>query len=511
LSKSVEELLKQLEIRSSQRKLYTYRPYGHPDTLSPDGDLWKRMAALPPEDKWIEWSNKPWQLDFHNGGKDHKERMCKTGNREGKTRCAGAETAIHMTGDYPDYWKGRKFDKPVLVWTGSPTNETSRDIVQKELLGGTSPMELGTGLIPKERIIGKPRMRQAGVSDVVDVFKVRHTSGGVSTCIMKTYEQGWRKWQGTEPHVIWMDEEPEDNELQGKIYSEARTRIITSNGIIMLTFTPLLGNTALVTRFTDDESGKKLIIEATWDDVPHLNDYKRLDALDGYESWEIDSRTKGVPMMGEGRIFTVHEDDIKIEPFEIPAHFTRINGIDFGLDHPFACSKIAIDRDNDIIYVYDTYRKKGELNMAFHAEKIRQPHPWIPVSWPHDGAKRSPSMSGKETRTLKKILEDLHVNMLRHSAAYDKNSLGPQPVWPIIETMTDRERSGRLRVFSTCYDYLEERRNYHMKNNKIVDKRDDILKATFYAVMMINKAKTYSSSKPRKTKSPNRPILSMRL
>ena len=117
---------------------------------------------------------------------------------------------MHLTGEYPSWWTGRRFDKPVLWWTGSPTTETSRDIVQKALLGGTDKENLGTGYIPGEFIVGRPRMRQAGVSDVVDQMKVRHVpSGGVSTLQLRTYEQGWRKWQGTAPNGVWMDEEPD--------------------------------------------------------------------------------------------------------------------------------------------------------------------------------------------------------------------------------------------------------------------------------------------------------------
>jgi phage terminase large subunit-like protein len=491
------ELYEQLAERIAQRKMFKFRPYGHPDTLCPDGKLWKKMAALKDEDKWVEWSNKPWQLDFINGGATYQERMLKTGNREGKTLTAAAETAIHMTGLYPDYWDGKRFDdeKNLLVWTGSPTNETSRDIIQKELLGGTSNELLGTGLIPKESLKGRPKLKQAGCSDVVDLFKVKRKNGGVATCIMKSYIQGWRKWQGTAPHVVWMDEEPDDNEAEGKIYSEARTRIITSNGILMVTFTPLLGNTALVTRFTDDESGKKLIIEATWDDVPHLNEKKKADAMDGYQSWEIDSRTKGVPMLGEGRIFITPEDSVICDPFEIPSYYTRINGIDFGLDHPFACVKIAIDRDRDIVYVYDDYRKKNEINMAIHATKIKEPHSWIPVSWPHDGAKRNASHNGKETHTLKQKLSVNGVNMLSKSARYNNAAGGAQPTWPIIEEIQERERSGRLKVFSNCRSYLEERRNYHTKDGKIVRVRDDVLSAGFYAVMMLRYARTFKGRK----------------
>ena len=44
--------------------------------------------------------------------------------------------------------------------------------------------------------------------------------------------------------------------------------------------------------------------------------------------------------------------------------------------------------------------------------------------------------------------------------------------------------TGRFRVFEHNTDWLEEYRGFHRKNGKIVDKRDDIMKATIYASMM---------------------------
>jgi phage terminase large subunit-like protein len=54
---------------------------------------------------------------------------------------------------------------------------------------------------------------------------------------MKTYEQGWQKWQGSAPHVVWMDEEPDDY----KIFLSADPRS-DLQGIVLVTFTPLLGD-----------------------------------------------------------------------------------------------------------------------------------------------------------------------------------------------------------------------------------------------------------------------------
>lgn len=464
-------------------KMKIHLPYGHPDTLT-TGITWK---AKNEGGVWAKWSNKPWQLDFHNAGANHRERMIICANRVGKSISAAYETSLHMTGNYPDWWEGKRFSKPVLIWTGSPTNETSRDIVQKELLGGISKEELGTGFLPQNMIIGRPKMRQAGVSDVVDTFKVRHISGGISTCVLKTYEQGWRKWQGTQPDVVWLDEEPEDF----KIYTEALTRLLTSKGIMMVTFTPLLGQTDIVLHFQDSNSSQVWMETATWDDAPHLNPEDKASMIESYPDHEVQARTQGVPMMGEGRIFTTSEDEIAIDPIEIPSHWPRICGIDFGIDHPFGAGWVAYDRDTDTIYVYDCYRKKGELP-TYHSSAINSRGDWIPVSWPHDGVNRD---KGSEVgRRLFEVYKTHGVNMLSRSARYKNDKGGAQPQWPIIEEIKERERTGRFKVFKTCSIYLEERRNYHVKAKdgkiKIVDRRDDTLKAVFYAIMMKRFAST---------------------
>jgi phage terminase large subunit-like protein len=261
---------------------------------------------------------------------------------------------------WPDGWQGRRFTSPVMVWTGSPTNETSRDIVQTELIGGVG-QEYGTGLVPRRKLIGAPLMRQAGVRGVADSFHVQHASGGVSVCMMKTYEQGWQKWQGRAPHVVWLDEEPDDY----MIFSEAQTRILTVNGIIMVTFTPLSGVTELVQHFQDGGDGIYLK-GATWEDAPHLAGGDRERLARSYRAHERDARTKGVPMLGEGAVFPVSDDTIRVPPFKVPDHFARIKGCDFGIDHPAAGVELAWDRDQDVVYVIDCYRQ-SDKTAVYHA------------------------------------------------------------------------------------------------------------------------------------------------
>jgi hypothetical protein len=205
----------------------------------------------------------------------------------------------------------------------------------------------------------------------------------------------------------------------------------------------------------------------------------------------------------------VADEAIICDPFAIPAHFARIKGCDFGIDHPAAGVEIAWDRDQDIIYLIDSYKKAGEL-APYHAAWFNKSNPWVPVAWPHDGMNREKS-GGK---ILADSYRDHRVNMLSKSARYPrvpgetKDVGGPQPVEPIVDEILERMMTGRFKAFSNQASFLEEKRSYHRKNNKLVAVRDDILKALFYAVMMLRYATTRTVS--RATNVP-RPSVSMRL
>ena len=419
--------------------------------------------------------------------------MLRAANRVGKTYSAAYEAACHATLSYPDWWEGKRFTHSTLGWVVSHTNETSRDIVQKELLG----TDVGTGLIPADSI-SKITYRQAGVSNVVDTVKVR-CPHGLSTISFRTFDQGWRKFQGAAPEFIWLDEEPEDF----RIYTECLTRVLTSKGIIFVTFTPLLGETDLVRHFEKGIAGTS-VQTATGDDAPHLSDEIKERFIESFPLHERDARTKGVPMMGEGRVFPVDEKELSIPSFEIPTHFARICGVDFGISHPAAASWIAWDRDSDIVYVYDCYKQANETPV-YHAQAISKRGNWIPVSFPHDGMNREKS-GGK---TLRDHYAESGVNMLGISARYDNKKGGAQPVEPIVMEMLERMKTGRFKVFSHLNEWFSEFRNLHRKEGKIQAVRDDILKSTMYGVMM----KRYSITErlPPASHRYKAPIMSMRL
>lgn len=180
-------------------------------------------------------------LDFFKLGKIHRERLFMSANRVGKTIAGGFEAVCHSTGIYPHWWEGRVFKEPTDGWAAGDTGQTTRDILQDTLLGYPSgPM--GTGLIPGHLII--QTRRRSGIADSVDTVKILHVSGGESILGFKSYDQGRRSFQGTGKHWIWFDEEcPQD------VYGEALIRTMTTEGVIMVTFTPLLGMTSFIQDF----------------------------------------------------------------------------------------------------------------------------------------------------------------------------------------------------------------------------------------------------------------------
>lgn len=199
----------------------------------------------------------PKHMEFFRVGVDYAERCAMCANRVGKTfGMGGYEATCHLTGLYPDWWEGRRFRIPVRGWAAGKTNETTRDIIQKVLLGEVAydgPHQKrvdGSGLIQRELIgrgSGQLTWKQ-GVADLVDTVKIRHESGGWSTLGLKSYQQGRGSFEGTAQHFCWLDEEPPMD-----IYGECLTRTMTTRGIIMLTYTPLEGMSDVVSSYLPEE------------------------------------------------------------------------------------------------------------------------------------------------------------------------------------------------------------------------------------------------------------------
>lgn len=415
------------------------------------------------------------QREFHAAGATHRERLFLAGNQLGKTVAGAAEVAMHLTGRYPEWWEGKRYDRPNIWLAGSESYELTRDGVQRLLVGPPDKEEeWGTGFIPADAIVN--RTRRMGVSNALDSITVRHVSGGASTLLFKAYEQGRGKWQANTVDGVWFDEEaPED------VYIEGITRTNATRGIILMTFTPLLGMSTVVGRFLMEDSPDRIVTTMTIDDAEHYSPEERARIIASYPPHEREARTKGIPSLGSGLIFPVLEEEIVIDPIPIPPHWVQIGGLDFGWDHPTAAAHLAWDRDADVVYLTKVYRKR-EATPVIHAAAVKPWGDWLPWAWPHDG--NNDTAAGEN---LKSQYAAQGLNMLPERATFED---GSNSVEAGLMDMLDRMLTGRFKVFSNCVEWLEERRLYHRKDGKVVKERDDTISASRYAMMMLRFAET---------------------
>lgn len=410
------------------------------------------------------------------------------GNQLGKTWAGAYEMAFHLTGLYPDWWQGHRFTKAIAAWAGSVSTLATRDTVQRLVCG--RPGKLGTGAVPKALITDSKSA--LGTPDLLDHIKVTHVSGEESTLAFKSYEQGREKWQGETLDLVWFDEEPDQD-----IYSEGLTRTNATGGITYMTFTPLLGMSEVVRRFLMEKSPGTGVTTMTIDDAEHYTPEQRTAIIASYPAHEREARTRGIPSLGSGRIFPIEESLITIEPFDIPAHWVQICGIDFGWDHPSAATRLAWDRDDDVIYVTSAHRQKEQTPLLF-ASTVKPWGDWLPWAWPHDGLQHDKGSGEALADQYKaqglKMLPDKATHAPKDS---DKEGTGGNGVEAGVLEMLDRMQTGRWKVFSHLSDWFEEFRMYHRKDGKIVKEMDDLLSSSRYAMMM----KRFAITKPAKQRT----------
>lgn len=379
-------------------------------------------------------------------------------NRVGKTEGVGLyEVTLHATGDYPDWWRGRRFTRPVSIWVAGDTGPTVKEILQFKLLG--SMLEPGTGLIPASNIA--KIVRKSGVPDAVDSIYVKNKFGGNSIITFKAYEQGEESFMGTEKDVILLDEEP-----PLKIYTECLVRTMTNNGLILCTFTPLLGMSEVVLHFlpggklTEDISdANKFVIMATWDDVPHLSAEAKKELWASIPPFQREARSKGVPQLGAGAIFPIPEEDITVSDFPIPDNWPRSFAMDFGWNRTAALWR-AFDKQTGIRYIYSEYYR-GVAEPIVHLQGFKARGLWIPGTCDPAGRGRS-QIDGK--RAIQEY-RDLGLNL---QAAKNAVEAGLLKTWQNLS-------SGKTKVFRSCQNFFAEYRLYRRNEDGDVVKENDHL------------------------------------
>lgn len=425
------------------------------------------LAAEQRYDSLSSYSPYPRQREFHDAGRNHRERLLSAGNQLGKTLCASMETAMHATGIYPTWWSGWRFDRPTIGLVCGQSWQLSRDNIQRMLLGTTDLRDaeaLGTGSIPRGALL-LDSIISAPVQGAVAQFRVKHASGGISTIHVIPYLAGRSAIQSYTADFVWCDEEPPES-----FYLEALTRTNVRMGPVFVTFTPLLGMSAVARRFFQPSDGAKdrALIRMTLLDAGHYS-AAQADAIErSYPPHERDARCRGIPKLGAGAIYPLAREEIEVKPFAIPDHWPRVFGLDVGWNRTAAVWG-AVNRESDTLYIYHEYYG-SQSPPAVHAAAIKAPGAWIP-------GVIDPASRGRSQIDGTNLMDEYRKLGLNLLPADNSRESGLYAVW-------DRLSTGRLKIFSTCENWFAEQATYRRdENGKVVKEYDHLMDATRYMVM----------------------------
>ena len=449
----------------------------------------------------------PHQLKFFETG-DSARRGILAANRIGKTVSTCYETAMHLTGLYPDWWPGRRFDKPITVFVAGEGWEQVARVLQEELMGTRDVKlrdQLGTGAIPRHTIV-EDTMRSDG-ANVIGV-EIRHVSGTNSYLLFGNYTQEVRNLQGFKLDLVVFDEQPPD-----EIFSELVTRTATTQGQVLCSFTPLKGLNGLVSKFWNHEDGYQHI-RVSWDDVPEydlwgepfLLNETRLQLERDYLPHERDARKHGRPVMGKGAVFQLKtwptyrtgDYDFKTLP-----NIHRIIALDLGLVNDRTVITLMFwDPRERSAWMHSQIVVKGaeEANPMNYINHLMRPEVFgCPIVLPADASTPGRyTMSSQSIRTLFQEYElNVHPTPIMNPPDPQGRTTNHKSFG--INSMRQMLELGSMQVNENCQEFLREAQNYYVDVQGRFSDPDDCIDSARYALLgcLQDIAEPYDGKDPR--------------
>lgn len=422
-----------------------------------------------------------------------------TGGRQitGKSYTITGGISWHMNGRYPDYYQGKRFEKPVRMAGGSKTAKLTRDVFVRYLLGPEG--DYGSGWIPRDCFADMSKdivKMTGGLQGQIDKFRCKHFTNGVfdgwSEFIFFSYDSGRENLQGLTLDAVFLDEEPP---LEVKQELAARTDFTL--GPLLMTFSTMQGYSETIAEFmaADANERGRFWLPVPIESADHLTEEQKAAKIRTHKGTILeDPELNGIPNMGEGLIYKTPDQDIVVDDREIPSHWRRINGTDMPHTAPgaFGFGALAYDDQADTIYLVGEFKAKG-ASRADCAEAMRaHGASRIPTAWPYD-AKRVMDFNVD-------YFSRVGINMLHEGAAFllDDGETS-NSVFTAIYEIAGRMATGRFKVFKSCQKFLAEKRTYHLDEKGQPAKAQDnhIIDAVHKAVMMLRYARSEEYERPR--------------
>lgn len=212
----------------------------------------------------------------------------------------------------------------------------------------------------------------------------------------------------------------------------------------------------------------KAVVQATWDDVPHLSESAKNELLASIPAYQRDARTKGIPQLGSGAIYPIPESDVLIPDFELPDYYPRAYALDVGWNRT-ACLWGARDSESGIIYLYSEYYK-GQAEPVVHAQGIKSRGDWIP-------GVIDPASRGRSQFDGEKMIETYRNLGLILTPSKNAVEAGIYETWQMLA-------NGRLKVFKSLVNWLMEFRIYQRdEKGKVVKSNDHLMDCMRYLIL----------------------------
>jgi len=413
-------------------------------------------------------------------------------NRIGKTVSTCYETAMHLTGIYPDWWEGHRFRKPITCMVAGEGWSQVALVLQQELLGSPDIKlrdALGTGAIPKSCIV-TDTMRGDGANAIG--IEIKHSSGGKSYLLFANYTQEVRQLQGFKLDLAVFDEQPPDD-----FFSEIVTRTATTQGMILCSFTPLKGLNGLVSKFWNREEGYNYI-RVAWDDVPEydlwgepflLNTTRRQLERD-YLPHEREARMQGRPIMGKGAVFQLRDWPTYRSGainFAEMLNVQRVIALDLGLVN---------DKTVISLMYWDPYERTAWLHKQIVVQGVEEAVPTqyinhllrpevygTPIVLPADAS--TPGRYTMSASSIRELFESYELNVIDRAIMNPPNSQGRVTNHKSygINQMRQMLEVGSLMVNENCVDFLRESSNYYVDQQGRFSDPDDCIDSARYALL----------------------------
>lgn len=395
-------------------------------------------------------------------------------NRSGKSYSVGYAIACHLTGQYPAWWTDIKYRTGVKLIAAGASSAQIREAIQETLFGTADKTEeaaIGSGLIPRDSIVIDSIVTGADKRSIGGC-QIKHTSGTRSQIITASYEQDRAVLQGGKADVIWLDEQPSDDEIVSELVRALAQTPTRQEGRLYLSATPLVGWTPMIKRFWNGEPNHGMV-RYSWDDVPvELLDQKTRDML--RSTWlphEIDSRTKGIPMAGSGAVFQIDFDSLILQsPPPLHPWYRRIAAIDFGRNpDPTVIIWMYLDPRTDTIVVYDEHVARNQTPIEYTPHILARGKD-IPLAWPPDGKRKGYT----ETESvISELTNKYGINTVAESFT---NPDGSRGIDYGLQWIIQRIRLGKFKISAHCRTLIEEMRQYHTEvtgNGKVTFRGSD--------------------------------------